>query len=308
MRVLAPLKLSQVPAFYDAYDDGSWVALLIEDIDGRTADHPWSRADADRVLAAVDELAEALTPSPWPDAPLAAVRSAGFLSGWDKVVANGTEVPAWLDGRTEEIRDLARRGVAAVAAGESLVHWDIRADNLLLTDTGRVVLVDWAWLARATPWADQVIVQGDIRTYADHPPLPEPPGDDVTGLIAAFAGGLWWASTQPDPPGLPSHGARTSVPGTGRSTRSASPSSHTRPVSTTSAPVMSRDRIEPAMQRPSVNRRRISLRLRLLPRPTPQMSVRTTWTFSMSGFAARKLSASAAAISVLRSLMIPRVC
>jgi phosphotransferase family enzyme len=204
MGVLAPLRLSLVPAFYGAYDDGSWVALLLEDIEGRTADHPWSRADADRVLAAVDELTDALTPSPWPDAPRATDRSADFLSRWDQIVADGTEVPGWLDGRQEEMRDLARRGLAALAAGDSLVHWDIRADNLLLTDTGRVVFVDWAWLARAASWADQVIVQGDIRTYPDHPPLPEPPGgDDVTGFIAAIAGGLWWSSTQPDPPGLP---------------------------------------------------------------------------------------------------------
>ncbi len=204
MRALAALRLAHAPRFYDGYDDGGWVALLLEDVPGRTAYHPWTPDDARRVLDAVAELTAALTPSPWPDAPVAAERSAEFLSRWKQIVADGIEVPDWLDGRLDEVAALADRGLAELATGDSLAHWDLRADNLLLTDDGRVVFVDWAWAARAASWADQVIVQSDMRVADDHPALPDLPADDgIDGFIAAVAGGLWWGSLQPDPPGLP---------------------------------------------------------------------------------------------------------
>lgn len=203
MQALDPLRLDEVPRLYDVYDDGSWVALLLEDIDGRTAYHPWIPADAVRVLDAVAELTAALTPSPWPSAPLVADRSGRFLSGWDSVVAEGIELPPGWAGRGDELVALARTGLAALAKPESLSHWDIRADNLLITGD-RVVFVDWAHAGRAAAWADQVIVQADIRAYPDHPDIPDLPRDDgITGVIAAFAGGLWHNSTKPPPPGLP---------------------------------------------------------------------------------------------------------
>ena len=197
------LGLTQAPRLYSTYDDGAWVALLVEDIEGRTAEHPWQADDAARVLEAVDELTEALTPSPWPDAPYAAERSASFLSGWDRVVADGIDLPDWLRDRGDELIELARYGRQAVL-GESLAHWDLRADNLLLTDD-RVVFVDWAWAARAAPWADRVLIRSDIRFGGgDAVALTDlPPDDEVTGFIAAFLGGLWWAQHQPPPPGLP---------------------------------------------------------------------------------------------------------
>lgn len=198
-----PLRLVQAPRLYGTYDDGGWVALLMEDIDGRTAEHPWPVDAAARVLEAVAELTEALTPSPWPDAPYAAVRSETFLTGWERVVADGIDLPDWLTGRADELISLARTGRVAVR-GESLAHWDLRADNLLLTDD-RVVFVDWAWAARAVPWADRIFIGADIRFGGgDAAALAElPPDDGALGFVVAFLGGLWWAKHQPPPPGLP---------------------------------------------------------------------------------------------------------
>jgi aminoglycoside phosphotransferase (APT) family kinase protein len=198
MRSISPLP--QAPVLYDVYDDGEWVALLLEDIDGYLPPHPWDPYDAARVLDALGELTEELQPSPWPDAPVAAVRSESFLTRWDKVIADGTAVPDWAAGREQEFAGLARTGLKALAKGDGLAHWDLRADNILLTDN-RVVFIDWAHAALAPPWADQVILQADMRESGQLPDLPDE--DGITGLIAAFAGGLWWGSTQPAPPGLP---------------------------------------------------------------------------------------------------------
>ncbi len=192
--------LASAPALYDVYDDGDWVGLLFEDIEGRLPAHPWEQRDADRVLEAVSELSEALDPSPWPDAPIAAVRSVEFLSRWDNVIADGLSVPSWVAGREEELAELARVGVRALAEGKALAHWDLRADNIILTED-RVVFIDWAHPALAPRWADTVILQADMRESVSLPALP----DDVaiTGFLAAIAAGLWWGAFQPPPPGLP---------------------------------------------------------------------------------------------------------
>ena len=79
MQGLAAQSLPHAPTLYDVYDDGRWVGLLLEDIDGYLPPHPWQPPDAARVLDALAELTDALQPSPWPEAPVAAVRSEAFL-------------------------------------------------------------------------------------------------------------------------------------------------------------------------------------------------------------------------------------
>ncbi len=90
-----------------------------------------------------------------------------------------------------------------------------------------------------------------------------------------------------------SQGARASEPATGRQHWSASPTSQTSPVPSTSSPVMSRPRIEPATLRPLPYSAASSSRATFLPRPTPHASVMTSCTASMSGFASRNAWASA---------------
>ncbi|WP_371400927.1 aminoglycoside phosphotransferase family protein [Kribbella sp. NBC_00662] len=198
MQAIGPLPM--VPQLYEVYDDGDWVGLLFEDIDGRLPAHPWEQADADRVMDAVAELTDALDPSPWPDAPVIAVRSHDFLSRWNNVLEDGLTVPSWMDGRVEEFAELAQTGLRALAEGKALAHYDLRADNIILTDD-RVVFIDWAHPGLGPRWTDTVILQAEMRASVV---LPELPADDgITGFITAIAGGLWWGAAQPAPPGLP---------------------------------------------------------------------------------------------------------
>ncbi|MGW7680065.1 phosphotransferase family protein [Kribbella sp. NPDC054772] len=196
MRAIGPLPMA--PQMYDVYDDGEWVGLLFEDISGHLPRHPWSQVEADRVLGALDELTDALDPSPWSEAPVIAVRSHDFLSRWENVLADGLAVPSWVD--PEEFAELARTGLRALAEGKALAHYDLRADNIILTDD-RVVFIDWAHPGLAPRWTDTVILQAEMRESVTLPELPDDPG--ITGLIAAIAGGMWWGAAQPAPPGLP---------------------------------------------------------------------------------------------------------
>jgi aminoglycoside phosphotransferase len=198
MQAIGPLPMA--PQLYDVYDDGDWVGMLFEDIDGRLPAHPWEQADADRVLDAVAELTDALDPSPWPDAPVIAIRSHDFLSRWNDVLEDGLAVPSWMEGRVEELAELARTALRALAEGKALAHYDLRADNIILTDD-RVMFIDWAHPGLAPRWTDTVILHAEMRGSVVLPDLPD--DEAITGFIAAVGGGLWWGSAQPAPPGIP---------------------------------------------------------------------------------------------------------
>ncbi|MFG1905324.1 hypothetical protein [Kribbella sp. NPDC048928] len=191
-------RLPMAPELYAVYDDGDWVGMLFEDIEGRLPAHPWEQPDADRVLDALAELTDVLDPSPWPDAPVIAVRSCDFLSRWENVLADNLDVPSWVD--PEEFAELARTGVRALAEGKALAHYDLRADNIIVTDE-RVVFIDWAHPGLAPRWTDTVILHAEMRGSVTLPELPD--DEAITGFIAAIAGGLWWGSAQPAPPGIP---------------------------------------------------------------------------------------------------------
>ena len=62
MAVLPP----RVPAprLLWTYDDGGWVALCFDDVDGRHPQEPWTGSDLARVVEALKAMAVALTPSP----------------------------------------------------------------------------------------------------------------------------------------------------------------------------------------------------------------------------------------------------
>ena len=159
------------PRLVDAYDDGDWVALAFEAIDGHMPRQPWQPAELTSAITAVAGLHEALTPPPLASMPSAAERFTPLFDGW-ALLASGP-VPDGLDPWSQ--RHLSRlaeleSGWPAAAAGGTLVHGDIRSDNMLLSEHGAVV-VDWPHASVGAPlldlvcWAPSVALEGG--------PLPE---------------------------------------------------------------------------------------------------------------------------------------
>ena len=80
---------SEFPRLLDVYDDGDWVALAFEAIDGGPPAHPWDRRQLEAAVQALDALHDALTPSPVPDAPAAADRLQFLFGGWARAGGAG---------------------------------------------------------------------------------------------------------------------------------------------------------------------------------------------------------------------------
>ena len=126
-----------VPRLLWTYDDGDWVALVFADVEGRTPAEPWTRPELDRVLAALPGLWESLTPAPTQTTTIAEDWAADFQE-WSALAAMAS-IPAglvaadpWAAARLDQLAAL-ESAWSTVVEGTTLLHGDLRADNILLT-------------------------------------------------------------------------------------------------------------------------------------------------------------------------------
>jgi aminoglycoside phosphotransferase (APT) family kinase protein len=206
-----------VPRLLAWFEDAGWVLLLFEDIDGTMPAQPWVRDELDRVLEALASLAAVLTPAPaGVDAPPIGQRLGADFRGWRALTAASRDgedlagLDPWARLHLTELAGLEARWERA-AAGGSLVHADLRADNLLLT-ADRVYVVDWPWACTAQPWVDllgmlpSVAMQGGPppeEIFSAHPVTRAAAAAAATAVIAALAGFFVHNSRRPPPPGIP---------------------------------------------------------------------------------------------------------
>jgi hypothetical protein len=198
------------PEFLGVIEDGGWVLLLFEDIDGTTPALPWRPPELARVLAAMTDLAAALTPAPVAAPEVAEMHGRSF-TGWRELATGDLAgLDPWARAHLDALAGL-EAGWEAAAQGTSLAHSDVRSDNILLT-ADRVVFVDWPWACRAAPWFDLVAMLPSVALEGGPPPAeilaahPAARGADpaaITAVVAALAGYFVCRSRLPPPPGLP---------------------------------------------------------------------------------------------------------
>lgn len=203
------------PALIGSVDDGDWIALVLEDVEGRHPSTPWQPRELDAVFDALQRVAEVELPA---DVPVVDVAQAlaGDADAWRSIDTDALRLPngldRWVRTHHEELTDASARG-AAEARGDRLVHYDTRADNILLRPDGSVLLVDWPWAARGAGWFDALSLLINVRFYdpvADvegmisrHPVFEGMPTDAATHVLAGFAGMFLESSSRPDPPRMP---------------------------------------------------------------------------------------------------------
>lgn len=200
------------PRLLAHWDEMGWVVLVFEDVSGRHPALPWDASELRCVLDGLAMLAERLTPSPV-DAPAARVPGGG--DGWIRLAQD----PARLD-RLAGLDPWVRTNLDVLAAmsepgrrfgGSTLLHTDIRADNILLTEGG-VVFVDWPHAQVGAPWLDllfflpSVAMQGGPdpeSLFSAHPSARHAQRQAVIAALAGLAGFFIHGATEDPPPGLP---------------------------------------------------------------------------------------------------------
>lgn len=201
-----------VPRLLGVHDDGHWVALVLEDVEGRHPVTPWRHDELRSTLDAFAQLAERLTPSPVPALPSVRELLGHDLDGWSRLASDQPAgLDPWAAAHLDELVALGRRGVEALA-GDSLVHADVRADNLLIRPDGSVVVVDWPWACVGPAWMDTVSLLASVERHGGDHDLDalvttylgdSVDADDVTGYLAALAGYFLDTARRPAPVGIP---------------------------------------------------------------------------------------------------------
>ncbi|MCW2932863.1 MAG: aminoglycoside phosphotransferase [Actinomycetia bacterium] len=200
-----------VPRLIGTAEHGPWFALIIDDLTGHQPAIPWQDAQLDLVLAALGQLAENLTPVPV-EVPGVAQYLGDDFTGWRNLSRKPADdrIDPWSRARRTELAALEATW-SAHAAGDTLLHADIRADNLLLTSNG-VMVVDWPHACRGAAFTDLVLFAPSVAMQGG----PEPAAllarsragrdanpDAVRAVVCALAGYFTERSLAPPPPGLP---------------------------------------------------------------------------------------------------------
>jgi hypothetical protein len=202
-----------LPRLIDLYDDGRWVALAFEAVSGRLPHHPWDERELLRVLTALVQLHDALTPSPVAAVAPTSEHLRAAFSGW-RSLAGMTRAPAALDAWSERHLDQLAELEGAwpeASLGTTLIHGDVRSDNVLIGDDA-VVFVDWPHASVGSPlldlveWAPSVTLEGGPQPedlLARFPVARTADPGVITALVAAWGGFLTVHALRPPPPGLP---------------------------------------------------------------------------------------------------------
>lgn len=202
-----------VPRLRDVLDTGDWVALLFDDVGGRPPATPWQAAELKDVLAALRAMHEQLTPAPPEVAAPAGAVLRGIMNGWSELsyfspTLEGGGAGPWWQRHLDRLAEL-ESGWAAASAGDTLLHCDLRADNVLITDGG-VAFVDWPSACVGAGWLDVAWLAPSV--VADGGPPPETllswygadvPRDALAPVVAGIAGFYTHRARLPAPPGLP---------------------------------------------------------------------------------------------------------
>jgi hypothetical protein len=171
------------------FDDGDRPLLILEDMlpEARWPP-PWQPGDVDAVVATLSEVSSASVEG---ELPLLAEDS---MVGWREVAEDPAPFlslrivsAAWLERCLPVLLEAAD---SALLDGASLVHCDVRSDNLCLRD-GRAVLLDWNHACIGNPAFDVAFWLPSLRLEGG--PDPATFGVDemavfVAGFFAAQAG------------------------------------------------------------------------------------------------------------------------
>jgi aminoglycoside phosphotransferase (APT) family kinase protein len=187
-------------------DVDDWFVLSTEYVEARAPRRPWREKELRLCVDMLTEAVPVLTPPPAELAlPHAAEELAEWPASWDHLRDARPDLP-----HLEEAAGLASR-YAEVVPGQTVVHTDVRDDNLLLTTDGRALLCDWNWPMVGAAWLDSLFLligpRGDgidvDAVIAGHPLLSAVPAEEIDVVLALVVGYFLKSAEDPVPPTSP---------------------------------------------------------------------------------------------------------
>ncbi len=185
-----------IPPLLGWDDDGVAPLLVLPDLGDTFDAPPWTHAKVD----AVHESLRLLRDTPPPPQLPPVERFDEMRGRWSRIAANpsaflsaGVCSGAWLEANVTALQAAAH---AAPLAGEALLHFDVRSDNIAFVE-GRAVLVDWNWSSRGNPALDLAAWLPSL--HAEGGPAPDAVYDGSPELVA-FVAGVWASGVGLPPP------------------------------------------------------------------------------------------------------------
>ncbi len=197
-----------VPRLLWNYDEGGWVALGFEDVEGHTPAQPWRDDELRLVVDGLHRLHDVLTPTPI-DSTTAGDAFATKIKGWSELKATRAPLDAWVAHHLDRLVDLEAQAPAAVT-GDTLLNFDVRSDNILIAGD-KVFFVDWPWARIGAPFvewlgfAPSVHMQGGPKPddLLNMVPIDTVDDDAVNAVIASLTGYFLAHARRSQPPGIP---------------------------------------------------------------------------------------------------------
>lgn len=183
-RIYSTLRADFIPALIE-WEDAEHPILILEDLAGGHWPPPWSASQIEHVFDLLENVRSTQMPDEFP----VLTRLGEGFNGWETIAEDpsgflglGIVSDTWL---AHALPILLKAETEAQLEGGSLVHTDVRSDNIcLLSD--RTLLVDWNWAKRGNPMLDVVIWLPSLHVEGG----PEPWSFDIQEpeLIAAVTG------------------------------------------------------------------------------------------------------------------------
>jgi len=177
--------------------------ICLDAVDGgRMPALPWVPAELDATLTAYAAVADTLREPPAELVALGLPGLAGVayhdLSWWREIAAGREPVPVVPAGTLDRLPELVRLEalLPGYAATGTVIHNDLRLDNVLLDRAGDAWFCDWNWVCFGPAWFD---VAGLLvtayasgldadRLFATHPTAADAPPDALDATLAAMSG------------------------------------------------------------------------------------------------------------------------
>jgi hypothetical protein len=151
------------------WDGGDFPILILEDLSDAGTVPPWTEEAIERVFALLEVLARTKLPDTF--RPLTGYPEP--FDGWRQIAKDpapflqlGLVSPRWLD---TALPTLLHAEAAADLTGDSLVHTDLRSDNIFF-HRNLTMLIDWNWACRGNPKFDLVSWLPSLHTEGGPPP------------------------------------------------------------------------------------------------------------------------------------------